>query len=89
MNEQTQRYMHRIDQIMLTPRKNNKQPRPSKSPAYYRPSNLDKYIKYELSTKIIQKIINKNHMQLANSFFNAIRSSDFKQKEKIYKFIAI
>lgn len=28
-------------------------------------------------------------MQLTNSFFNAIRNTEYRQKEKIYKFIAI
>jgi hypothetical protein len=89
MDEKTQRYMHRIDQIMLTPTKANAQPKPSRSPLNARQNSLDKYIKYELSTKIIQEIIKKNHMKLANAFFAAIRNTEFRQREKIYKFIGV
>jgi hypothetical protein len=89
MDEKTQRYLHRIDQIMLTPTKAAPQGRPSRSPLTGRPQYLDKYIKYELSTKIIQNIITKNHIQLTNSFFNALRHTEFRQRERIYKFIAV
>jgi hypothetical protein len=89
MDEKIQRYIQRIDKIMFTPKKGGYQPRPSKSPVLCKPKNLDQYIKYELSTKIIQNIVNRTNQKLINQFFNAIRSTEFRQKERIYKFIAI
>jgi hypothetical protein len=74
---------------MLTPKKSSTQYRPSKSPINCKTINLDKYIKYELSTKIIQNIIDRNNRSLLNHYFNAIRTVEYRQKERIYKFIAI
>jgi hypothetical protein len=89
MDEKTQRYLHRIDQIMVTPSKAAPQGRPSKSPLTGCSQHLDKYIKYELSSKIIHNIISKNHLQLTHSFFNSLRNTEFRPREKIYKFIAV
>lgn len=89
MNEKTQRYLHRIDQIMLTPTKAAPLARPSKSPLTGRSQHLSKYINYEISSKIIQNIITKNHLQLTYSFFNSLRNTEFRQREKIYRFIAV
>lgn len=75
MDEKTQRYMQRIDKIMYTPRKSTNPARPSKSPLTTQPKNLDRYLKYELSSKIVQAVITRNHQRLVNQFLTALRSS--------------
>lgn len=77
---------------MHTPSKtnNNISPiRPSKTPLKHKPNQLDKYIKYELSAKIINNIVTRNNQHLVMVFFNMLRNSEYRQKEKIYKFVAI
>jgi hypothetical protein len=88
MDLRTQRYMQRIEQIMQIPKKGTPH-RPSKSPISCKPNHLDTYLKYELSSKIIQKILNQNHQKLVQLFFNIIRTTEYRQKEKIYRFIAV
>jgi hypothetical protein len=64
MDVKMHRYMQRIEKIIHTPTKskNNISPiRPTKTPLKNKPNQLDKYIKYELSAKIINNIINRNN----------------------------
>lgn len=89
MDEKTQRYLQRIEKIMLTPKKHNNQFRPSKSPVNCKPHNLDKYLKYELATTIVQNAVDKNNQLLVNQCFSAIRTSDCRRRERIYKFIPV
>lgn len=74
---------------MLTPKKHNNQFRPSKSPLNCKPHNLDKYLKYELAATIVQNIVDKNNQLLVNQCFNAIRASDCRRRERIYKFVSV
>lgn len=92
MDAKMHRYMQRIEKIINTPKKaaNNASPiRPAKSPLKHKPNQLDRYIKYELSMKVIGNIISRNNTHLVMLFFNMLRNSDYRQKEKIYKFVAI
>ena len=92
MDVKMHRYMQRIEKIIHTPTKavNNVSPiRPTKTPLKHKPNQLDKYIKYELSAKIINNIVNRNNQQLVMVFFNMLRNTEYRQKEKIYKFVAI
>lgn len=92
MDGKMHRYMQRIEKIINTPSKvnNNVSPlRPTKSPLKHRPNHLDRYIKYELSMKIINSIASRHNSQLVMLFFNMLRNTDYRQKEKIYKFVAI
>lgn len=83
------RYMQRIEKIITTPIKNVSPIRPTKSPLRCRANQLDQYLKYELSAKIIQSVIKRHHDQLVNLFFNMIHRSQPRQKERIFKFVAI
>lgn len=74
---------------MLTPKKHNNQYRPSKSPINCKPHNLDKYLKYELAATIVSNVVDKNHQLLVNLCFNALRASDCRRRERIYKFIPV
>lgn len=74
---------------MLTPKKHNNQFRPSKSPVNCKPHNLDKYLKYELAATIVQNVVDKNHQLLVTLCFNAIRASDCRRRERIYKFVPV
>lgn len=74
---------------MFTPRKGANTARSSKSPISTRPTNLDKYLKYEHSTKIINNLIKKKQQQLLNYFFGTIRSTQIHLKNKILKLIGI
>jgi hypothetical protein len=87
MDEKTQRYMQRIDQLISTPTKGAA--RPGRSPLRPFSHELDKCIKCERSIKAIEDVISRSNLTLVNSFFNAIRGSELRQREKIFKFIAV
>lgn len=57
MDQKIHRYMQRIEKIISTPNKHTSPIRPSRSPLRCRTNQLDKYLKYELSAKIINNII--------------------------------
>jgi len=63
--------------------------RPSKSPHSCRTSQLDKYLKYELSAKIINSFYHKQQTVLVTQFFNALRQTQHKTVERIYRFVAV
>jgi len=89
MESKIHRYMQRIERIMGTPNKTISPIRPSKSPLNCKTNQLDLYLKYELSGKIVRSIIQKNHNHYVTLFFNCLRNSEYRQKERIYKFVAI
>lgn len=60
MDARTQRYMERIEQIMQIP-KDRTPHRPSKSPICCKANHLDRYLKYELASKIITKILRQKN----------------------------
>jgi len=83
MDVKMHRYMQRIEKIIHTPSKlgpNMSPHRPAKSPLSQKPNRLDRYIKYELSMKMINSIISRTNTHLAMVFFNMIRNSDYRQK---------
>jgi len=83
------RYMQRIEKLMGTPNRNASPMRPSRSPLSSRTNQLDKYLKFELSAKIINSVIKKKNSLLITGFFSTIRNCEYRQKERIYKFVAI
>jgi hypothetical protein len=88
MDPRTQRYMQRIEQIMQMPKRGTPH-RPSKSPISCKANHLDRYLKYELASKIITKILQQNNERLVQLFFSIIRMTEYRQKEKVYRFIAV
>jgi hypothetical protein len=89
MDAKTYRYMQRIDKIMGSNTKSVSPYRPSKSPIKMKTNNLDNYLKFELSVKIISSFIDKTNNHLITNFFNALRTCEYRQKERVYKFVAI
>lgn len=89
MDSKMHRYMQRIEKLISTPTRTVSPIRPNKSPFKCRTNQLDQYLKYELSVKIITNFLSKHHEALMYQFFNAVRRSDYRQKERIYKFVAI
>ena len=78
MDGKMHRYMQRIERLMATPTKAVAKVsplRPTKSPLKHKPNHLDRYLKYELSIKIINNVINRNNGHLVMVFFNMIRNS--------------
>ena len=75
MEGKMHRYMQRIEKIITTPNRHHSPLRPSHSPLRCRANQLDRYIKFELSARIITKLIDKHHSQLANLFFSRIRQT--------------
>ena len=61
MDQKIHRYMQRIEKIISTPNRKTSPTKLSRSPLRCRTNQLDKYIKYELSAKIINNIIQKHH----------------------------
>ena len=80
--------MQRIEKIISTPTR-TLSPRPAKSPLKCKTNQLDQYLKYELSVKIITNFLHRHHETLTHHFFNALRRADTRKKERIYKFVAI
>ena len=70
-----QRYLQRIEKIMSTPKKGSTRYRPSKSPLTCKTNNLDQYLKYELSTKIIQNILNRHDQHCFTYFFSTLKTA--------------
>lgn len=75
METKMHRYMQRIEKIISTPTKNISPHRPTKSPLKCRTNQLDQYLKYELSAKIVHTFIKRHHDHLVTLFFNMIRRS--------------
>lgn len=73
METKMHRYMQRIEKIISTPTKSPI--RPTKSPLKCRTNQLDQYLRYELSGKIINSVIKRHHDQLVILFFNLIQRS--------------
>jgi hypothetical protein len=89
MDQKFHRYMQRIEKIIGTPNRNVSPIRPSRSPFRCRANQLDQYLKYELSAKIINGVLQKHKDQLVLIFFNKLRRADNRQRERVYKFVAI
>ena len=89
MDQKLQRYMQRIDKIISIPNRAVSPIRNTRSPFKCRTNQLDQYLKYELSAKIINNVFQKHHEQLTILFFNLIRRAQTRQRERVYKFITI
>lgn len=74
MDSKMHRYMQRIDKIMGSNNKSISPLRTAKSSIKVRTNNLDNYLKFELTVKIIGNVIEKNNKLLLTHFFNMIRS---------------
>ena len=75
MDSKMQRYMQRIERLISTPNRASSPMRPSKSPLSCRTNNLDRYLKYELSAKMITGVIDHRHQALKVHLFNALRQA--------------
>lgn len=75
MDSKMHRYMQRIDKLMHQMKNTNASPirsRPSKSPLHLTPStnNLDQYLKYDLTAKIISRVVDSYNKNLILHFLN-------------------
>jgi hypothetical protein len=90
MDSKMHRYMQRIERLMGTPSKTGKQVSPlSRSPAPKANTHLDKYLKYELSAKIISSLLAKHHTRDKTFALNAFRSVPIHHKERVFKFVGL
>jgi hypothetical protein len=77
------RYLQRIDRIIGPKKKNSLSPVAStihKSPNAHKTNNLDNFLKYELTVKILSKVIEKNNNVLMHYFFNICRKQEYSLK---------
>ena len=84
-----QRYMQRIERLISTPNRATSPIRPSKSPLSCRTNTLDKYLKYELSAKMISGFIDHRQQTLKAHLFNALRQAHPAHVQRVYRFVAI